>query len=1521
MRLFCQKTLPVLLALSTSVAWGAKTLPSFEPIPRTGSFTNVTLAPDVKPEQKPAGKADLVWLSSLKNGFTMGAAQFTPVLAFFTSPDCVWCNRLRSEVLVDPSVLDLLQHFTLVEIDVTRNEEEARQYRLRGVPAILILSADGDVKAGVSGFVTASELQGILRGALNPDFLRKKEASYLELLKLLEDNTVPTNRWAEIMLSMGVPERRRELYGRIMTLAPFPRKELVGLLEDRRLAVRLGALDLIEEVSGDIADYDAWFDLDRGETNRLALIRLHAWADGETNEPGAMVKTVYTALTPDQVLAYVQDLLSDNRDRSTRALRLLENGGAAVIPALGEFVRTRPDLEAGKRNRIKEVQYVLCLKGDSSVDASTQARRLLYGTLDMRVRALASLNTAGQRALPILADFLDDRDAIAREAAADTLVAAVGEKAVPLLKDRLLREKDNDVTYSILTALGKVRGRKAQDILVGYLANRNEDLILAALKSLGAMKSAAAESDIGKCLEDERWRVRVAALETAATLKLSGLESAVIKMLGDKDPFVRFTAVKTLPALAAKRALKRLEEVFLKEDELKAPIIAAYGEMDVPLPATFAKALHGKDRDVILGVLESMEGACEKDLALAEPFLDDTDTDIATSATRLIASKGLGNSRCRARLKRILEAGPQHRVIEILESARMPKSERYDAPAVEIDWTETAGASTGVVAASVVDDVLSAFSSDAPETAQGPTGAPSPRAASGPPGAAVDDILAAFGEADTPGAGETAAGSVESCSLREFGDAVERRMKSAVDEDTRFKAALLLASMKNPRVVPFLEGVIMSRTTVEKVTAIDKLEDLPAKQMVSLVEKLLQDPAEEVRRSAAMVCFPYGGKPLLLETALKALRQPGTRLKPFDLPVSRIEQACGEAPGRRVGGEWARQVLAESGDVALQNLALMILEPCWKPSDAKVVWPFTRSGVPWQRRAALHALGKNDKQAFTNDLAFVVQDASEYVRMVVPSVYMRAYDRWIHHFDATHFEETSSYSSMDSESTLRLPPHVRDALQKLAMDSSPAVRVEAFFCLMSNRETVDLAQFVATVEAFPDRTALASRIASFLTSNYQQLGPGFRVLVPLAGQGGRSDEYFERVRVHFKMDAELSDMEVVPRAAGAPVAATYLPAAPRAGTEPRQSFRLVYFSSPGCSACDKVERMLSELRQEFKTLTIESHNIRKLSSMQLNEALCERFKVPETQRLVAPAVFGGGGVLAKDEITSAALRELVIRSRDTASEEWYRVSAESLAQADATIQQRGRTMSLGVVALAGLLDGINPCAFATIIFLLSYLQITRRSPREVARVGLSFVAGVFLAYFVLGLGLVEVLTRIQHVLVWFRRALNWTLAAFTLVILVLNVRDGIMCLKGRIGDMTLQLPGSLKGRIHGVIRQGSRHAHFVIAAFVVGVIVSGIELACTGQVYFPTIGYMLEQGADRRGAIAYLAFYNTMFILPLLVIFIVTCFGFTHAKLTEFLYRHAALVKFCTAALFLVLFVFFVWGDRLAPGVGATMVP
>ena len=87
------------------------------------------------------------------------------------------------------------------------------------------------------------------------------------------------------------------------------------------------------------------------------------------------------------------------------------------------------------------------------------------------------------------------------------------------------------------------------------------------------------------------------------------------------------------------------------------------------------------------------------------------------------------------------------------------------------------------------------------------------------------------------------------------------------------------------------------------------------------------------------------------------------------------------------------------------------------------------------------------------------------------------------------------------------------------------------------------------------------------------------------------------------------------------------------------------------------------------------------------------------------------------------------------------------------------------LVLAGLVDGINPCAFATIIFLLSYLQVTRRRPVEIAQVGLSFIIGVFITYFLLGLGLVEMVLKVQSVLRWFRQVLNWALAGFSLVIM------------------------------------------------------------------------------------------------------------------------------------------------------------
>ncbi len=57
--------------------------------------------------------------------------------------------------------------------------------------------------------------------------------------------------------------------------------------------------------------------------------------------------------------------------------------------------------------------------------------------------------------------------------------------------------------------------------------------------------------------------------------------------------------------------------------------------------------------------------------------------------------------------------------------------------------------------------------------------------------------------------------------------------------------------------------------------------------------------------------------------------------------------------------------------------------------------------------------------------------------------------------------------------------------------------------------------------------------------------------------------------------------------------------------------------------------------------------------------------------------------------------------------------------------------------------------------------------------------------------------------------------------------------------MSLRLPDRLRNLTKKWVRQGSRARRFVLSAFVLGLGVSLVELACTGQVYLPTIIFVL----------------------------------------------------------------------------------
>ena len=383
--------------------------------------------------------------------------------------------------------------------------------------------------------------------------------------------------------------------------------------------------------------------------------------------------------------------------------------------------------------------------------------------------------------------------------------------------------------------------------------------------------------------------------------------------------------------------------------------------------------------------------------------------------------------------------------------------------------------------------------------------------------------------------------------------------------------------------------------------------------------------------------------------------------------------------------------------------------------------------------------------------------------------------------------------------------------------------------------------------------------------------------------------------------------------AGGSVAAPQQLAAAGAETEEteveRESLHLVYFFKPGCAECEKASRMLETMKTDFPKLEVERHNINETKSTLLNQALCARFQIPSADHNIAPALFTQAGFLVRDDILPASLgRLLADTSAMSQDDAWSEVAAPEIAAAKQQVEKRYESLTLPVVLLAGLIDGVNPCAFATIIFFLSYLQIARRSPRDMLAVGFAFIFAVFLAYFLAGLVLHSVLEKLTDHISGIKPYLDWAFAGLAIIAALVSFRDAAKARAGKLDEMALTLPAFLKDRIRGVIRTGAKARRFVIAAFLAGIVISFLELACTGQVYAPII-YSIQQG--RLDAVAWLLAYNLAFILPLIVIFALAFTGMSNKALIDFQTRHTFSVKIALGLVFLALAAVILFGARM----------
>jgi cytochrome c biogenesis protein CcdA len=367
-----------------------------------------------------------------------------------------------------------------------------------------------------------------------------------------------------------------------------------------------------------------------------------------------------------------------------------------------------------------------------------------------------------------------------------------------------------------------------------------------------------------------------------------------------------------------------------------------------------------------------------------------------------------------------------------------------------------------------------------------------------------------------------------------------------------------------------------------------------------------------------------------------------------------------------------------------------------------------------------------------------------------------------------------------------------------------------------------------------------------------------------------------------------------PAATAAATTPASVPASAPATGEAPGPLKVEYIFKTGCAECAKVKPLVDEMEKKYgKRIRVIRYNQSEDEGI-FAAAACDARHGREKEGSAPPSVYVGPEYLEKREVIEAQLeaaieRQLAIGAREPQGRD---ISGKKVLEA------RFESITIGAVMLAGLIDGINPCAFTTIIFFLSMLAYLKRSRREMILVSVSFTLAVFLTYLMIGVGMFAVVKAFS-VNQGISRGISYAIAAFTFVLGAWSFFDAIRFARGgKAPKMSLGLPSPIKKMIHNVIRSGLKAPSLVIGAATVGFLVSVLESLCTGQVYLPTITFMIKATEHLVGAAAYLVLYNIMFIIPLIVLTILSYWGVSSERLGKFMGKRVALSKVALGVLF-----------------------